>query len=408
MCSPEMVCRNRRTVEELKMGLFDVIFGKAPKPKGRYEGTYKLLNGYTPRFTTYQGSVYESELIRAAINARAVHVSKLKVELFGSARPALKAKMKHGPNQFQTWTQFMYRLSTILDVNNTAFICPVYDQFGEPSGIYCPLPARCEVVTFGDTPYLRYEFNNGQKAAIELAYCGIMTKFQYKDDLFGESNHALYPTIDLIHMQNQGIQEGVKTAATYRFWAKVNNFTKAEDLAKERKRFTEENFSREADGGGMLLFPNTYSDITQIKADPWVIDDKQMEIIRANVYEYFGVNEDVLTNKAYGDAWTAFYEGAIEPFAIQFSEVLTRMLFTLREQTNGNYVMATANRLQYMSNRDKLDVSSQLMDRGIISINDAREIWNMPPVEGGDVRIIRGEYWNADEKVNDIGGNENE
>ncbi len=71
--------------------------------------------------------------------------------------------------------------------------------------------------------------------------------------------------------------------------------------------------------------------------------------------------------------------------------------------------MATANRLQYMSNRDKLDVSSQLMDRGIISINDAREIWNMPPVEGGDVRIIRGEYWNADEKVNEsTGGNENE
>ncbi len=391
------------------MGLFDVIFGKAPKPKGRYEGTYKLLNGYTPRFTTYQGSVYESELIRAAINARATHVSKLKVELFGSARPALKSKMKHGPNQFQTWSQFMYRLSTILDVNNTAFICPVYDQYGEPSGIYCPLPSRCEVVSFGDVPYLRYEFNNGQKAAIELAYCGIMTKFQYKDDLFGENNHALYPTIDLIHMQNQGIQEGVKTAATYRFWAKVSNFTKSEDLAKERKRFTEENFSSEADGGGMLLFPNTYNDITQIKADPWVVDDKQMEIIRANVFEYFGVNEDVLTNKAYGDAWTAFYEGAIEPIAIQFSEVVTKMLYTLREQTNGNYVMATANRLQYMSNRDKLDVSSQLMDRGIISINDAREIWNMPPVEGGDVRIIRGEYWNADEKVNEsTGGSENE
>ena len=54
-----------------------------------------------------------------------------------------------------------------------------------------------------------------------------------------------------------------------------------------------------------------------------------------------------------------------------------------------------------MSNRDKLDVSSQLLDRGIISINDAREIWNLPPVEGGDARIIRGEYYNADEKVTD-------
>lgn len=386
------------------MSLFDLIFKNRPEPKGRYEGTYKMLNGYTPRFTTHQGSIYESELIRAAINARATHISKLKVELFGAARPALKSKMQHGPNQFQTWSQFLYRLSTILDVNNTAFITPIYDQYGEPSGIYCPLPTRCEVVTYNDVPYLRYEFRSGEKAAIELAYCGILTKFQYKDELFGESNHALFPTIDLIHMQNQGIEEGVKTAATYRFWAKVNNFTKAEDLAKERRRFTEENFSKDAEGGGMLLFPNTYTDITQIKSDPWVVDDKQMELIRNNVYEYFGVNEDILQSKAYGDAWTAFYESAIESFAIQFSEVTTKMLFTLREQSSGNYVMATANRLQYMSNRDKLDVSSQLLDRGIISINDAREIWNLPPVDGGDARIIRGEYYNADEKVD--GGTE--
>ena len=387
------------------MGLFDLIFKNRPQPKGVYQGTYKMLNGYTPRFTTHQGSIYESELIRAAINARATHISKLKVEMFGAARPALKAKMKHAPNQFMTWPQFLYRLATILDVNNTAFICPIYDKYGEPSGIYCPLPNRCEVVSYNNVPYLRYEFNTGQKAAIELEYCGVMTKFQYRDDIFGESNKALFPTIDLIHMQNQGIEEGVKTAATYRFWAKVNNFTKAEDLAKERQRFTEENFSRDAKGGGMLLFPNTYSDITQIKSDPWVVDDKQMELIRKNVYEYFGVNEDILQNKAYGDAWSAFYEGAIEPFAIQFSEVLTKMLFTLREQSADNYVMATANRLQYMTNKDKLDVSSQLLDRGIISINDAREIWNLPPVEGGDARIIRGEYYNADEKVSDDADN---
>ena len=61
--------------------------------------------------------------------------------------------------------------------------------------------------------------------------------------------------------------------------------------------------------------------------------------------------------------------------------------------------MATANRLQYMSNQDKLNVSSQLLDRGILTINDVREIWNLSPVEGGDSRIIRGEYYNADEKI---------
>ena len=388
------------------MSLFDFLFKNRPKEQGQYQGVFRMLNGYEPRFTTHEGGVYESELIRAAINARATHISKLKVEILGAARPALHSKLSHGPNQLQTWSQFMYRLSTILDVHNTAFICPVYDDYGEPSGIYAPLPHRCEVVQFGNTPYLRYEFAHGEKAAIELDYCGILTKFQYKNDLLGETNRALLPTVDLIHIQNQGIEEGVRSAATYRFYAQSNNFTKAEDLAKERQRFTNENFSRDAKGGGLLLFPNTYKDIHQVDVKPWVVDADQMNIIKANVFEYFGVNEDVLTNKAFGDQWTAFYEGAIEPFAIQFSEVMTKMLFTLREQSQGNMVMATANRLQYMSNADKLNVSAQLLDRGIMSINDVREIWNLPPVDGGDARIIRGEYYNADEKISEGSSNE--
>lgn len=385
------------------MGLFDAIFKNRPKPEGQFTGIFKMLNGYTPRFTSYSGGLYESDLIRAAINARATHISKLKIDVMGSARPALQNKLKHGPNRFQSWSQFMYRLSTLLDVHNTAFIVPVYDDYGQPSGIYTPLPHRCEIVQYGKgenaTPFLRYEFANGEKAAIELEYCGIMTKYQYKSDFMGEDNHALLPTLDLIHMQNQGIQEGVKSAATYRFMAQANNFTKSEDLKKEANRFSETNFAKEAKAGGLLLFPNTYTNIKQIDSSPFVVNAAQMKIIQENVYEYFGVNEDVLTNRAYGDAWSAFYEGAIEPFAIQFSEVMTKMLFTLREQTEGNKVVATANRLQYLSNTEKLSVSSQMLDRGIMSINDVREIWNLPPVEGGDERIIRGEYYNADSKI---------
>ena len=387
------------------MGLFDIIFGNRPKARG-IETTFKMLNGYSPRFTTWNGELYENELIRAAIHARATHISKLKVETEGAARPGLQNKLKHGPNQFQTWSQFMYRLSTLLDIYNTAFIIPIYDQYGEPSGVFAPLPEKCEVVQYGKVPYLRYEFKNHEKAAVEMDFCGIMTKFQHKSDFFGESNHALFPTMDLIHIQNQGIEEGVKSAASYRFMAKVNNFTKAEDLTKERKRFTEENFAREAQGGGLLLFPNTYSDIKQVEVKPWVVDADQMKQIKDNVFEYFGMNEDVLTNKAFGDSWSAFYEGAIEPFAIQFSEVMTKMLFTFREQSQGNMVMATANRLQYMSNTDKLNVSAQLLDRGILSINDVRDIWNLPPVEGGDSRIIRGEYYNADEKISEEQSND--
>lgn len=383
------------------MGLFDYFLKNRPKVNQEKIQAFKMLNGYEPKFTSWGGEIYESELVRAAVNARAVHVGKLKVDILGSAKPALRSKLEKGPNQLQTWSQFLYRVSTILDIHNTAFLVPVYDEFGEVSGIFCPLPQNTEVVQYNDKPFLRYTFGWGERAAIELDYCGILTKFQYRSDFFGESNRALYPTMDLIHIQNQGIEEGVKSAATYRFYAQVNNFTKTEDLAKERQRFTEENFSRDAKGGGLLLFPNTYSNINQVKTEPYTIAADEMKLIKDNVYQYFMVNEDVLTNKAYGDAWSAFYEGAIEPFAIQFSEVLTKMLYTFREQGSGNAIMLTANRLQYMTNKDKLDVSSQLLDRGVLTINDIREIWNMPPVEGGDVRIIRGEYYDANTKLDE-------
>lgn len=386
------------------MGLFDRLFGSRPKPPGDYEGIWRMLNGYEPHFTTFGGNIYESELVRASIDAIARHVSKLAVTTAGAAKPSLQGKLRHGPNEFQSWSQFLYRLSTILFIHNTAFIVPVFDEYGEPSGVYAALPERCEVVQYGTdkVPFLRYKFGWGDTAAIELEYCGIMTRFQYKSDLFGETNRALLPTMDLIHMQTQGIQEGVKSAATYRFMAQASNFTKAEDLARERQRFTAENFSRDAKGGGLLLFPNTYQNVKQIETKPFVVDADQMSVINRAVFDYFGVNEDVLQNKAFGDAWAAFYEGCIEPFAVQFSEVMTRMLFTFREQSQGNYVMATANRLQYMTNADKLAVSSQMLDRGILTINDVREIWQLPPVEGGEQRVIRGEYYPTSEKLEAI------
>ena len=374
------------------MGLFEKIF-KRPAPKGVPQGAYQTLTAYTPVFTSWGGQIYESELVRSAINARATHISKLSVNVQGAAKPRLQTRLRTGPNEWQTWGQFLYRLSTILDVQNTAFIVPVLDDRGEPYGIYPVLPTMCEIRDYQGEPWLRYQFLAGQYAAVEMRYCGIMTKFQYSDDFFGNDNYALTPTMELINIQNQGISEGVKSAATFRFMARVNNFSKSEDLAKERQRFTRENL--QGSDGGMLLFPSTYSDIQQIKSSPFVVDAEQMDSIRKNVFDYFGVNEDVLQNKSYGDAWSAFYEGAIEPFAIQFSDVVTKMLFSERERVSGSFLMATANRLQYMSNTEKLNVSAQMADRGIMNRDEIREIWNLPPLPNGEGQAytIRGEYY---------------
>ena len=172
-----------------------------------------------------------------------------------------------------------------------------------------------------------------------------------------------------------------------------------EDLELERQRFSKKNLSKDAEDGGLLLFPNTYKNIQQIKYSPYTVDPQEAEQIEKNVFRYFGVNDEVMQNKANGDALDAFFNGAVEPFAIQFSEAMTRAMFTLRERSNGAELIASANRLQYMATTAKITMAQQLLDRGVMTINEARELFNYPPVENGDIRAIRGEFKNADKLV---------
>lgn len=378
------------------MGLFDWLFKKPNVDVAdHYDGYFRTLTAYEPHFTTWNGEIYESELVRAAIDARARHISKLKVEIQGAAKPTLQTKLRLKPNNWQTWSQFLYRTSTILDMHNTAVIVPVYDDLMNPVGYYTVLPKKCSIIQVDGVPFLRYEFINGQRASDYLSECAILTKFQYKSDFFGETNHALDPTMRMIHLNNESIKEAVKNGASYKFIARVNNFTKTEDLAKERKRFTEANLKAEEDNSGILLFPNTYTDIKQISMGGVTVPEAEMNEIRTSVYNYFGVNEDVLQSKTYGDSWAAFYESIIEPFAIQFSETMTQAMFTDRERAQGSLLMATSNRLQYMTTTEKLNVSSQMADRGILNRDEIREIWNLPPLPDGQGQAytIRGEYY---------------
>jgi hypothetical protein len=179
-----------------------------------------------------------------------------------------------------TWSQFLYRASTILDMHNTVVIVPVYDDLMRTVGYYPVLPTRCEVVEVDGEPWLRYEFKNRKKAAEKLSLCAVMTKFQYSGDFFGDPNTALDSTMALVHLSDEAIKEAVKNGATYRFMARLNNFSNTQDLKKERQRFTEANLKTDEENSGILLFPNVYTDIKQIEQKAFTVPKDELEEIR--------------------------------------------------------------------------------------------------------------------------------
>lgn len=393
------------------MSIIDKILGKTQEvDKVLQSGeTFRLVSAYEPVFHDFRGEIFESMLVRAAIDARARHISKLKVEFLGTAKPDLSAKLAKRPNPFDSWSQFLYRVSTMLDATNNCLLVPIYDDNLVKIGFYPVLAQAIKVVEYKGELWVKYKFRAGRKtAACKFSECAVLRKFQFKNDFFGESNRALDETMDLLSMQKQGIKEAIKTTNSYKFTAISSNFALASDLEKEQTNFTERNFGREAKGGKVLLFPNTMKEIKQVDLKPYTPDKDQMALIEQNVFDYFGVSDEILKNKAVGDAWTAFYEGAVEPFAIQFSETLTSALYSEREIALGAEVACTSNRVQYMSFNDKKSYVEGGLDRGILTINEAREVYNLPPLppEQGDRFIARGEYYFIQEENEEGGGDD--
>ena len=369
---------------------------------------FSLINSYSPRFTTFEGGLYEMELTRAAIHAFATHASKLKPEVNGQGNETIERILQYKPNHIMDTKKYLYRLATVLSVDNTAFIVPLEDRRGIITGFYPLATNKCKIVKQDGIQYLVYQFDNSNTAAIELDRVGILNQFQYKDELFGESNKCLLPTLELMDMQNQGIIEGIKSGAAIRFLAKLAQTLKPKDVEEERKNFVKSNLSSE-NNSGVMMFDQKYSEVKQIDSKPFIVNPVQMQQIEENVFNYFGVNKAILQNNFNSDEWSAFYEGKIEPFALELGLVHTNMLFSEREIAFGNEVIFTANRLQYMSNAEKLQTVTQLFDRGFLTHNQGLEIFNMAPVEDGDKRYIRKEYTETSylDSMDEEGGSDN-
>lgn len=369
--------------------LFDAVFHR-PQMQA-VNGYFSTFTAYAPSFTTWQGGLYEAELTRSIIESGADHASKLKPEVSGSAQSIAARALAHQPNPWMTTPQFIKRVWTMLQVNDTALIVPMLSDDGSTiTGYYPILPGQCTAYDVDGALWLMLTFPTGDETLVEWSRVGVMTRHQYRSDLFGDGTNVLQPTLELMHAQNEAEQAAIKQGAAIRFIGKLSQNRNDDDRDKARKEF---NAQLSADNaGGIAVYDKLFSDVVQVKPQSYTVDAAQMERIEKSAYRFFGSNEDIVMNKADEDTFNSFYEGRIEPFAVQLGFVVTSMTYTANEIAHGNSVMFSANRLEFASNTTKLNVAVALFDRGIWNGNQVADVFQSAHYEGGERHVIRGEY----------------
>lgn len=374
------------------MGLIEKLFPKQVAEAQVYT-YFKTLGGYSPVYTSFDGGVYEMSLTRACIHTFATHVSKLKPVVQGPNASRLSRVLEYQPNPWMDTKKYLYRLATIYKAENNAFIAPIYDDelHRRIMGYFPVVASQAEIVDSGGKQYIRYHFPTGI-GVTPLDEAGMLTQMQYRDDFFGEQNGVLRPTMEALNAQNQSIINGVKASGRVRFLAKLAQVLKPDALNLERDRLVQDNLG--SDNGGVMIFDAKYADIKPIESQPYVVDDKQAASIRESVFDYFGMSDAILQSKYSADEWSAYYESQVEPFAIELSLVHTNMTYTNDEILRGKQIIFSVNRLQHMTMADKLSTVTQLFDRGMMNMDEGREVFQLPELGTKDSKkyYIRRDY----------------
>lgn len=377
-----------------KRSLFEMIFGRQPK-RERVQTQLKMLNGYAPVFTSFSGDAYDSDVVRAAVDAIARNAAKLKpkhirrvngqIQEVGSD---IERLLSVRPNPYMDAYTFLYKVTTQLFLQNNAYVFIDVDPITKRIIGFYPVNAlTTEFLEYEGDIYAKFHFMGGQQVVLPYEDLIHLRRFFYKNDLYGEpSDKALLPTLQLIHTTDEGISNAIKSSAFLRGILKFLGMIKPEDMKRQRDMFVEDYLNITNNGGVAAI--DAKADYIPLNNEPKMVDDKQMEAIKRKVYDYFGVNEKIIQSSYTEDEWNAFYESTIEPLAIQMSLEFTSKMFTNAEKSRGNEIIFESNRLQYASMTTKLNLL-QMVDRGAMTPNEWRAAMNLAPIEGGDKPIRR-------------------
>jgi HK97 family phage portal protein len=293
------------------------------------------------------------------------------------------------------------KLRNVLEIKNTAFLYIERDNKNNVVGFY-PVPySTFMAVEYKNGLFIQFQFSGTAANQLTIPWedLAVLRKDYVKSDISGENNNPLLNTLSVVNTLDAGIQNAVKSTANLRG---VLKSTKAmlspDDVRKQKDQFVADYMNLSNEGGIASL--DATQEFTPIQMKPTTATAEEANAYRQRIYRYFGVNEKIIQSDYTESEYDAFFESRIEPFLVALSLELTRKIFSERAISFNNRVWYESNRLQFASAKTKIAMVA-LVDRGLMTPNEYRELFNMAPYEGGDEFILRLDTEKTGDTTND-------
>lgn len=393
-----------------KRSLLGKIFGSeknttSPETSEQLE----IIEGQKAVFTPYKGNFHEDPDVLACVDTIARNGAKMHprhIRNFNGNMENLKGNLykllAKQPNEIQNAYKFYYQVIADLELYNNSIVYIQRDENLKVTGLYPLEYSEIKLYEYQSKIWIKFKFGRGKERFVPYDSCIHLTRFIGKDGLFGGSTNPIIKVLDVKHVLDEGIVNAIKTTQSIKGILKSTKaMLKPEDVKKMRDQFVNDfiDYKRNKSGIGGL---DATTDFTPVKIEPQTATSDQIKIFDEKVLKYFGINESIIESKYSEDEWNAFYESVLEPIGLQMSLEFSNKIFTPTEKNFGNEIIFESNRLQYASNKTKIELVRYASN--IMTINEQREVFNLAPIEGGDVFMI-----DQNHTVNEeVGGEENE
>jgi HK97 family phage portal protein len=362
------------------------LFKGVKKDQTRTYSQFKELGTFTSYFGSFGNDIFQSDDVRACVRALSEHTSKANPRCTDER---IERLLSINPNQYMNGKDMLAKLRIILEVKNTAFLYIERDNLGKVIGFY-PVPyLSYQAVEYHNNLFIQFTFNGTATNNLVLPWedLAVVRKDYYLSDISGESNSPLLGTLQVVNTLDAGIQNAIKSTANLRGILKSTKaMLKPEDIKAQKETFVKDYMNFDNEGG--IASIDATQEFIPIQMKPATASAEEANEYRDRIYRYFGVNKRILESDYTESQYDAFYESRIEPFLVALSLELTKKIFSDREISFGNKVYYESNRLQYASAKTKISMVS-LVDRGLMTPNEYRELFNLAPYEGGDEFILR-------------------